>query len=164
MGTAAAKKYPPDIETALVLVDQMPLRPHSSYTVGTAYISGGSWTRPTCSGMKRSPRGQASGAGMARHGACGRQQPRYTLDSVHDLARLMRVPGTSNRKVRQDHRPVTILEPRDGTVIRYALAELSAHVCSMAAQPANNEKAAPVGDLRVDAAAEPPLVTSSTVC
>ena len=47
---------------------------------------------------------------------------RWPLDRVHDLARVLRAPGTINRKITGDHRPVRLLEINDAA--RYGVDDL----------------------------------------
>ena len=52
----------------------------------------------------------------------------YTLDSTHDLARVLRLPGTSHRKNPAHIRPVRIISPGgelNGDVVRYAVADFA---------------------------------------
>ncbi len=50
---------------------------------------------------------------------------RYTVDRVHDLTRILRAPGTTNRKLPDDLRRVELIEVNDSA--RYELADLVEH-------------------------------------
>lgn len=80
----------------------------------------------------------------------------WSVDRVHDLARIMRVPGTTNRKVPENPKPVTVLidEPRayEPSEIREMLPEArfleAVGVASGATDAQQREVLALVGDLR----------------
>ena len=50
------------------------------------------------------------------------QLDRWTVDRVHDLSRVLRPPGTINRKIKDDHRPVVLREVNETT--RYSVDDL----------------------------------------
>lgn len=50
---------------------------------------------------------------------------RYVIDSTHDLARVLRAPGSTNRKIEGDHRPVELIEVDENA--RYDVDDLLGH-------------------------------------
>lgn len=88
-----------DKETARTLLDALPLRPtmivHSGHGLQAWWLFKEPWTFDT--GTERDEAAALSRAWNALVGATG-QEHGATLDSVGDLARLFRVPGTINFK------------------------------------------------------------------
>lgn len=69
----------------------------------------------------------------------------YTIDKTHDLARVLRLPGTLHRKEPANIRPVRIVHPGEGlngNLVRYALTDFPKSVVSAPSE--RKAKSAPV--------------------
>jgi hypothetical protein len=105
------KRYPPTLEAALALLGDIPLPPsyiinsgggaHAWWLLREPWVFDNDAEREEATKLLRAWQMVVSTA-AARHG--------YEVDNVGDIARLMRLPGTHNRKLPDNPRPVTILE------------------------------------------------------
>ncbi len=147
----AGKKCPPDEASVAELLDEMPAPPSIAVDTGGGfhvYWLFDGWCRDlervsaVCRAWQRLLRAKAEARG-------------WSIDSTADAARVLRIPGTSNRKIADRPRAVA-LDP-ESTFRRYAIDELESMLLA-AGQPitttASNvaamlvEMAAlPIGDL-----------------
>jgi hypothetical protein len=82
------------------------------------------------------------------------RQKRWDLDSTFDLARVYRVPGTTNRKVKSDETPVYIIEIEESR--RYTAATIASKVIAealVARVPKEHSSVKIADDLTLDPAA-----------
>lgn len=112
----------PDVDAAKQLAHAV-LEPtlivHSGYGTQAWWLLDEPWRFADRTEQHRAARMSAQWTALHRAAAAARG---FQLDSTHDLARLMRLPGTTNAKGGQS-RPVTVLSA-DGP--RYSLATLAA--------------------------------------
>lgn len=110
-GHTDEKDYPPDIDAALAIVAALPLPPtfviHSGGGLHLWWVLREAWVFDTDGEREQAHeilRGwQGTIAATARRLG-------YEVDSVPDIARVLRVPGTHNGKLAHNLRPVTILQ------------------------------------------------------
>lgn len=125
-GHADGKPYPPTVDDAMRVVDAIGLYPsvikHSGNGLQLEYRFDDPWILDTDTE-------RAEAAALVRdfiHTVRARAHSvgAWTIDSVFDLARVMRVPGTTNRKDPTRPKPVTLLEHHPARV--YSRDELTA--------------------------------------
>lgn len=120
-GHAETKGYPPSVEEALSIIEALPLRPslivHSGGGLHVYWLFTELWRFETAE-----EHNLAAGMVYGWQGLLRRQLQRHGwgLGSTHDLARVLRVPGTYNWKTGDVH-PVTILRNEP---VRYNNSEL----------------------------------------
>ncbi len=107
-GHVGRKDYPPDLEAARAVIDGFPLSPtvlvHSRHGLQAWWVFREPWLFATSSERAKAQRLAAAwGKTLQWHA----KRSGYGIDSVHDLARVMRVPGTCNNKTTRV--PVRIL-------------------------------------------------------
>jgi hypothetical protein len=115
------EELPPDIEKAIALVMAMPLPPslivHSGHGIYPWWLFSSPW-------IFVDPQDRARAAGISRDWqACLKtlaENKKWTIDGTADLARVLRLPGTINRKA--DPIQVTVEIPE--TVRRYSWFEV----------------------------------------
>lgn len=110
-GHTDRKRYPPDLDAALAVVQALPLPPtftiHSGGGLHLWWLLREPWTfagddeRAEAQALLRGW-GEVVRATAARRG--------FDVDPVHDLARILRVPGTTNHKDPDNPRPVVVFE------------------------------------------------------
>jgi hypothetical protein len=109
-------KLPPDAEAARALIEEFGLKP--TFVIASGHGLQAYWalaepllihdddSRETAKLVMLDFQHAFNGFAYDRHG--------YVLDSTEDIARVLRVPGTTNRKPDRDPTPVRILEWNDG--------------------------------------------------
>lgn len=95
----STKDYPPNLETARAVIDSFPLAPttlvHSGHGLQAWWLFKEPWIFDSASErMKAQKLAEQWSVTLKTHAL----RLGYALDSVHDLARVMRVPGTHNNK------------------------------------------------------------------
>ena len=151
------KELPPDVETVLDLLNSLPVRPTLIINSGNGLQAYWLFDQPWHFNSP-SERQQAAALAVAWHRmALANWQSRgWQLDATHDLARVMRLPGSWNQK-NDPPRPVQILE-RDGPRLRREAAET--FVRDLGPAPAADGRKQPGktgGDTILDPGAEPPM-------
>lgn len=102
------KTYPPDQKTALAILDDLPARPTIIIHSGNGLQAWWLWDKPWVFENKdeharATQMSKAFGAQLA--GAAGK----YSVDSVSDLSRVLRLPGTENIKDPKNPKPVRLI-------------------------------------------------------
>tara|TARA_R110000765_G_scaffold67462_3_gene130333 strand:- start:9968 stop:11632 length:1665 start_codon:yes stop_codon:yes gene_type:complete len=102
------KTYPPDQETALRILDDLPARPTIIIHSGNGLQAWWLWDEPwifknKLDHARATQMSKAFGAQLAE--AAGK----YSVDSVSDLARVLRLPGTQNVKDPKNPKAVRLL-------------------------------------------------------
>ncbi len=112
------KPYPPDEEAARGLLSAMPLAPtllvHSGHGLQAWWLFAEAYELETPAERARLEAVSRGWAALLAEKAAARG---WTVDAVWDLARVLRVPGTWNRKLPDDPRPVRLISsagPRYG--------------------------------------------------
>lgn len=110
----SSKKYPPTIEAAreILYADTLPAPTFVNHTGGGVHawwLFTEPWTLDSSEERRQAARLAEDWQILIRRRA---QALGYTADSTHDLARVLRVPGTTNRKLAKQRiiRPVTVLD------------------------------------------------------
>ncbi len=142
----AKKPYPPTVEEALAVASELAvptLVVDSGYGVHAYWLFEELWTLGTEEERMEAANlvkgwQQAIREKFRDHG--------WALDHTHDLARLLRLPGTVNRKAGRPDRPVTVL---DAEGPRYSLEALA----PIAREAAGRWTRAEAVDVTVDASA-----------
>jgi hypothetical protein len=151
------KKYPPTFEDAKKIVDEM--GPPASLIINTGNGWHVYWLLKAP--LEDMPRAKNLLEQWNRRAIRIAQKYGWTLDSVHDCCRLMRIPGTYNCKDPKNPKLVTI---KDDNGRRYGVDELEEYCDPLdeqertptePTQPANSAETSPNG-LTADPAAEPP--------
>lgn len=154
---------PPDFEAATKLANEMPwgkptMLVHSGHGLQAYWCLETPLVLPTLAeNLKAQVLSRRFGEALKNRAAFYG----YTIDSVHDLARVLRVPGTRNRKVDGEEVWAKLL---DASGTRYSLEQLEKFL-PRGEEPAKGngngttEELAPVvvGDLTLDPSAEPPF-------
>ena len=145
----AKKAYPPDEAAAVELLDKLPLAPTMIVHSGGGLHAWWAFREPwVFDGPGERAKAKALAKGwqdvIRRHAAA----KGWAVDSTHDIARVLRVPGTWNRKT-DPPRPV-VIRSTPGTT--YDPGDFEPFVGDAEALPA----AAEAGPLRLDANAQPP--------
>lgn len=144
------KNLPPDIESAVWLVNSMGLKPtfvvSSGHGLHAWWLFDEPWTFDTdeertaaCNlvvSWGRTLKGRANARG-------------WTVDPVFDLARILRVPGTKNFKNVNEPKAVKILEQSD---VRYNPTDFEDYVADYATNP--RDPMVPISGLIYDAKAQ----------
>jgi|LSQX01.3.fsa_nt_gb hypothetical protein len=135
------KRYPPTLEAALALLGDIPLPPsyiinsgggaHAWWLLREPWVFDNDAEREEATKLLRDWQMVVSAAATL-HG--------YEVDNVGDIARLMRLPGTHNRKLPDNPRPVTIMEANSH---RYNPLDFEQHLVTPPADIIPNEPAAP---------------------
>lgn len=103
-----AKPYPPNLDAALYLIGDLALQPSMTVCSGNGLQCWWLWRETWAFG---SPQERAEGArlaeGWTRYIQAAAKRRGWYVDSVYDLARVLRVAGTDNHKT-DPPRPVTI--------------------------------------------------------
>lgn len=123
--THKSATYPPDRDAALALLDRLELPPTLVVSSGWGLYPWWLLDRPyrlRDEGARTRGRRlvDAAQGAVAHHAASSG----WTVDVTSDLARILRIPGTTNWKMADDPRPVRILDDR-WTGRRYSPEELS---------------------------------------
>lgn len=154
----------PDRETALMLIEQAPLKPtmivDSGYGLQPYWLFAEPWLFTT-------PEDRAGATALAAkwyerlRGIARELDPSFGIDGTADVSRVLRVPGTYNLKGGQQA-PVRLLHVDESA--RYELADIEPHVAEvqLALSPAlsrNGAASASADDIAVDvrADADPPF-------
>lgn len=158
-GHKGGKRRAPSVDVALEILSRMPLPP--TIVVG----SGGGLH---CWWIYREPlelseareRREAAAIALAwnRKLAEVARDFEVDIDSTFDFARVLRVPGTTNRKIADNPRPVTILSINE--TARYNPSELAAFLGSdlQTLEKTSSSVAVTAVDARLSPDAEPPQV------
>lgn len=126
-GHKTDQPLPPDIDAARELVASFPLAPSAIVNTGGGLHAW--WLFPQPVAVDRLD-GLLNRWGTMWHDLA--DQHGWTVDSVFDLARVMRLPGTQNRKI-EPARPVTLEHVDQGS--RYKLEYLDATVIGATTGP-----------------------------
>lgn len=147
------KNLPPDEESALALINGMGLEPSIIVSSGHGYHAWWLFKEPWLfdSGEDRE-KAQALVTSWGYTLMSRAKEKGWTIDSAFDLARILRVPGTLNRKSDLDIRPVTILSQSD---VRYAVEDFAQYTIDSVIVSDPHFTVA-VGKLNLDPNAEAP--------
>ncbi len=154
-GDAHAKEnLPPDTEAALSLLSEIPLEPtivlHSGHGLQAWWALNEPWMFESETEADEARnltfRWNATWRSVAhRHG--------WTVDSVFDLSRIMRLPGSENHKNPQAVLPVQVLSQSEA---RYEPDDFEAYLVDLSQAPLAALNL-PSGDFALDCNAQPPL-------
>jgi len=148
-GPGHKKRVPPDEASALRILDSVGIKP--SIVVHSGHGLHAYWL------LSEFTSADDGAAGLARRwcghvravaGALG-----YELDSVGDLSRVLRVPGTMNRK--GEPAPVRLVTDLDHEPTRHHADDLL-DLCGTESEPNKTPQSVVVAGLRLDPKAEPP--------
>jgi hypothetical protein len=158
--------YPPTLEDALALLDATGLQPslvlHSGHGVHAWWLFREPWQFETAEEREQAAdlaqRWQETVRVLAgRHG--------WAVDSTHDLARVLRIPGTQNHKDPSNPLPVALLWPQTDLERRYNPSDFLEHLLEPDPAPAAAtaqgaalppQQPVDVGGLVFDPQADPP--------
>jgi len=149
-GASHKKAVPPDEATAMRILDSTGIKP--SILVHSGHGLHAYWLLSELTSV------EDGAADLARRW-CGHVQAvalalgGWTLDSVGDLPRVLRVPGTTNRK--GEPCPVRMLTNLESGPPRYDPDDLI-DLCGPDTEPHSTPEPVAVAGLRLDANAEPP--------
>ena len=160
---------PESLEEALAIVDKFPLKPSIILNSGHGIQAWWLFTEPWLFDSK-AEREQAQDECRRFNYTFKKLSGDREIDSVFDLSRVLRIPGTINAK-REPHVPVEIIEIND---IRYSLFDFDQHMVKtdeLPAKPARvgtgigiTDGVVNVGDLVLDPAADPPAELFDVLC
>jgi hypothetical protein len=146
------QNLPPDAAAAAALLEKLPLEPTLVVSSGGGLQAWWLFHEPWIfAGEEDRARAARLAQDWLRSLKVHAEAQKWDVDATHDLARVLRVPGTLNQKT-QPPRPVAIERIRPE--LRYEPDDFEQYVAS--SSPA---MAPPIviGPLKVDAAAQPPL-------
>lgn len=147
------KNLPPDDESALALINGMGLAPSAIVSSGHGFHAWWLFKEPwVFDGGEDREKAQSLVASWGYTLMSRAKEKGWTIDSAFDLARILRVPGTMNRKVASDIKPVTILSQSDA---RYDPEDFVDYMIDSVVVSDPHFTVA-VGKLKLDPNAEPP--------
>lgn len=156
---AAHKKtnLPPDSESAQALVQSMGIPPtiliHSGHGLQAWWLFKEPWIFESSEERQEAYTLSMKWTSTLRHRA---KEKGWDVDSVFDLARVLRVPGTWNRKVKGAEKPVRIIQNNPNT--RYDPSEFSNFIIDAPIEkPASKKAMAELGPLELNEDAHPPF-------
>lgn len=158
-GHADKKRYPPDLEAVHGLLAAMPAPPsivvHSGHGVHAYWTLDRVWTFADDGDRRRAAMLARRWSELLKSTAAGFG---WDVDSVHDLTRVLRLPGTRNWKDRDNPADVRVL---NATGARYTIEQLAGWTgADLAAEPQpqpGDASSIEVGEFVLDEAAQPPF-------
>lgn len=140
----SGKVYPPTVEDAQKVIDAMPVKPTMTVHTGNGlhlwYCFKEPWIFEDDADRARAAAIVAAWQKLAM--AEAKRLGGWSIDSTHDLARVLRIPGTQNRKQwKTASKPVHVIERDDER--RYNPDELAEMVAEVMPQEVEPEPVAP---------------------